>query len=104
MSGSLQIIVVAIISSTFTALLTFFVSVLSQRRYFKDAIDISFKTHVNIHHKKSYEDLEKYVNTKVREEREDIEKLTKKLENIDRTLMWLAYKSGAKPEDLNVNI
>jgi len=104
MNTALQMVVVAIITASFTALLTFFLSILSQRRYFRDAIDISLKTHANIHHKKSYEDLEKYVNTKVREEREDIEKLTKKLENIDRTLVWLAYKSGAKPEDLNINI
>ena len=104
MTSTLQLLVVAIISGSFAALLAFFISILSQRSYFKEAVTIALKTHIHIHHKKSIDELENYVDDKIKEPKEEIKNLERKLENIDKVLTWLAYKDGAKPKDLDINI
>lgn len=99
MAPLLQGIVIAIISMVFGSLLSFFISVLSQRKYFKEAVDGAIQSHIDINHQDSHY---QHILKQIQDEKEAREKMELKVESIEKLMLFIVAKNGGELKDLGL--
>lgn len=94
-------------SAGIIALVTFFVTAVTQRKHHKEITEDAFKQHIEVHHGQTVTEevtrmlapIQKDLEEKLVQERDKREKLEEDFKVIKNALMWLVVKQGGKAED-----
>lgn len=106
MDATIKAVLLMMAGGLFGGLLTFFIAVLSQRKYHKEVTKEAMEVHIDMHHNKSItEEIDKAlvpVYAKINEEKKEREKIEEDLKAIKGALTWLVIKQEGNPKELGL--